>query len=75
MVMMLGFIVHLLGVFADLSMVIRVRSLNRKFRIYALIAVSIYTFLFFGWLIMLHMVRYNTIGRVCAGEYLEIDTN
>lgn len=66
-----GFAVHMIGIFADLSMVFRVRSLNKRFRFYALVAVSIYTFLFTGWLLYLHIVRYNPIGKVCSGDYFD----
>lgn len=61
----------MIGIFADLSMVFRVRSLNKRFRFYALVAVSIYTFLFTGWLLYLHIVRYNPIGKVCSGDYFD----
>ena len=69
--MKVGFAVHLIGIFADLSMVFRVRSLNRKFRLYALVAVSVYTFLFAGWLLLLHIVRYNKEGKVCSGDLID----
>jgi hypothetical protein len=69
--MKFGFAVHLMGIFADTSMAIRVRSVNMKFRLYALVAVSVYTVLVLGWIIWLHFVRYNTYGKVCSGDYLE----
>jgi hypothetical protein len=72
--MEVGFAVHLIGIFADLSMLFRVRCLNKKYRLYALVAVSIYTFLFAGWLLLLHIVRYNSIGKVCSGDYLDYDS-
>ena len=66
-----GFAVHLIGIFADLLMVIRVRCLNRKFRLFALVAESVYTFLFAGWLLLIHIVRYSTTGKVCSGDFLD----
>lgn len=66
-----GFAVHLIGIFADLLMVIRVRCLNRKFRLFALVAVSVYTFLFAAWLLLIHRVRYSTTGKVCSGDFLD----
>lgn len=70
-----GFAVHLIGIFADSSMLFRVRSTNRKFRLIALVAVSVYTCLFIAWLVALHVVRYNNVGKVCSGDFLTDQSN
>lgn len=45
------------------------------FRLAALIIVSIYTLLWLGWLIYLHIIVFNHDGKVCRGEYLpDVDT-
>ncbi len=49
--MVFGFVTHLVGMFADAAMVLRVTSKNEQFNIAALIAVSIYTLAFLIWLI------------------------
>lgn len=54
-------------------MVFRVRSTNKKFRLFALVGVTIYTLLFIAWLICLHCVRYNSKGKVCSGDFLSDD--
>jgi len=58
-----------MGIFADSSMLLRVRNRNKTFRLLALVAVSVYTFLFIAWLIGLHYVRYNNEGKVCSGDF------
>lgn len=65
-----GFVIHLIGIFADSATLFRVRSTNRKFRLIALVAVSVYTCLFIAWLVALHAVRYNNVGKVCSGDFL-----
>ncbi len=69
--MKLGFGVHFLGMFADSFMVIRVKCRNKNFGFGALLAVSVYTFVFVAWLIWIHVLRYNNNGKMCSGYYLD----
>ena len=66
-----GMIVHILGIAGDSSFAARVYVKKTQwFRLAALIAVSLYTILWLGWLIWLHIVVFNHKGRVCSGSYL-----
>lgn len=67
--MKFGFAVHFVGMFADMSMVLRVRSRNVRYRLMALVAVLVYTFFFVAWLLALHFVRFNHVGKVCSGDF------
>jgi len=67
----LGLIVHILGVFGDSSFAARVYVKKTQwFRLGSLILVSLYTILWLGWLIWLHIVVFNHEGKVCSGSYL-----
>ena len=71
-----GFVVHLLGIFADSSMAARVYVKKTIwFRTFALVFVSIYTLMWLAWLISLIVVRYKHTGKVCSGDYLSDDLN
>ena len=61
-VMTFGFAVHLSGIIGDGAMVFRVKSKNSNFRILALAACTIYSFVFLAWLIWIHVLRYRQIG-------------
>ena len=70
----LGLVVHFLGIIGDTSFAARVYIKKTNwFRLAALIAVSIYTLLWIGWLIYLHVVVFNHAGKVCSGHYLPDD--
>ena len=49
--MVFGFATHLVGIFADTGMALRVKSENESFKLAALILVSVYTLAFLIWLI------------------------
>ena len=67
----LGMVTHLLGIIGDGSFAARIYVKNTPwFRLAALIAVSLYTILWLGWLIWLHVVVFNHEGKVCSGYYL-----
>ena len=71
-----GFVVHLLGIFADSSMAARVYVKKTIwFRTFALVFVSIYTLMWLAWLISLIVVRYKHTGKVCSGDYLSDEVN
>ena len=67
----LGLAVHVIGVIADATFVVRVRSTNYYFRAYSLAAVSCYGVLWLLWLGWLHVARYTKPGLVCSGYYLK----
>ena len=70
----MGFYVHLLGILGDASFAARVYiKKNKCFRMFALIACSLYSLLWLAWLIWLHVVVFNHDGRVCSGAYLPDD--
>lgn len=68
---MFGLCVHILGAFADLSFVFRVRSTSYYYRAYSLAAVCCYTVMWLVWLGWLHIARYTKTGLVCSGYYLD----
>lgn len=68
--MVAGFVIHLVGTFADAGMAIRVKSQNKLFRIIAFCLVCSYTVAWIAWLIWLIVIRYQPSGRVCSGEFL-----
>jgi len=65
-----------LGIIGDSCFAARVYVKKTAwFRLAALIIVSIYTLLWLGWLIYLHIIVFNHDGKVCRGEYLpDVDT-
>ena len=68
----MGVIVHFLGILGDSSFAARVYVKKHNcYRLTSLILVSLYTILWLGWLIWLHVVVFNHEGKVCAGAYLE----
>ena len=67
----MGFYVHLLGIFGDSSFAARVYIKNTAwYRLASMILVSLYSLLWMGWLIWLHVVVFNHNGNVCRGHYL-----
>lgn len=66
-----GMVVHFLGIIADTSFAIRVYvKKNQCYRLGSLIIVALYTAIWLGWLIWLHIVILNHEGKVCSGHYL-----
>ena len=64
-------IVHILGVIGDSSYAARIYIKKTQwFRLASLIIVSLYSILWLGWLIWLHIVVFNHVGKVCSGHYL-----
>ena len=61
---------HVLGIIADSMMFCQVKIRNKTFKLAALIAVGVYSILFFAWLIYIFVVRFNSSGKVCSGNYL-----
>ena len=56
---------------ADVSFAVRVYvKKNSCYRLGSLIIVSLYTVIWLGWLIWLHIVILNHEGKVCSGHYL-----
>ena len=66
-----GGVIHVLGILGDSSFAIRIFVKKTQwFRLGALILVSIYSLLWLGWLIWLHVIVFNHNGKVCKGSYL-----
>ena len=64
----------MIGIIGDASYAARVYIKKTAwFRLGSLIAVSIYTLLWLGWLIYLHVIVFNHEGKVCSGHYLTDD--
>ncbi len=72
---MMGAMVHILGIIGDGSFAARIYvKKTRWFRSAALIAVSLYSILFIGWLVFLHIVVFSHESEVCSGKYLDKDS-
>lgn len=54
--------IHLVGIFGDASMVVRVKVKNKLYGIFAIVLVSVYTVAWFAWLIWLIVLRYSEDG-------------
>ena len=57
-VMLAGFVIHLVGIFSDAGMVIRVKYTNKLYGIIALVLVCAYTAAWIAWLIWLIVMRF-----------------
>ncbi len=62
---------HGLGIIGDSSFAIRVFVKKvHWFRLASLVLVSLYTIMWLGWLIWLHILVFGHGGSVCKGAYL-----
>ena len=61
-IIMVGFIVHFVGMFCDAGMILRMHVKSKIFQIVAVIAVSVYTLCFMVWLVFMHIIRYSHRG-------------
>ena len=67
----MGMFVHILGIFGDSGFAARVYIKKTQwYRLASLILCSLYSLLWLGWLIWLHIIVFNHNGRVCSGHYL-----
>ena len=67
----LGAMIHGLGILGDSSFAIRVWVKKTQwYRLTSLIVVSIYSLLWLGWLVWLHILVFGHGGSVCKGNYL-----
>lgn len=67
----LGAMIHGLGILGDSSFAIRVWVKKTQwYRLTSLIIVSIYSILWLGWLVWLHILVFGHGGSVCKGNYL-----
>jgi hypothetical protein len=56
--MLAGFVIHLVGIFSDAGMAIRVKYKNKLYGIIALVLVCSYTAAWIAWLIWLIVMRF-----------------
>jgi hypothetical protein len=65
--MLAGFVVHLVGAFADATYAASIKSVHKVFKIFALIFVSAYSLAWVIWLVWLIVYRYANDGLLCSG--------
>ena len=71
-----GFILHIIGVFADFGFLLQIKHItNKTYKLCSIILMAIYTTGFLIWLIWLFVLRFRHIGLVCAGHYLTEGAN
>ena len=67
----LGAVVHIIGILGDTSYTVRIFVKKTQwFRLTSIILVSLYTLLWLGWLVWIHIQVFGHEGSVCRGSYL-----
>ena len=68
--MTFGFIVHLVGIFCDLGVLLTFifKKMPKCLSITAYILCGLYTCAFVVWLFVAHLIRFSKSGRTCSND-------